>query len=63
MHLLFIYGTVAERVSENGGEKFVLKIRDHTIQNNLQLRFTQRDMGMMAIYYIVKKLFIFGQSK
>ena len=48
---LLIYGTVAERVSENDGEKFVLKIRDHTIQNNLKLRFTQRDMGMMAIYY------------
>ena len=63
MHLLFIYGTVAEHVSENDGEKFVLKIRDHTIQNNLKLRFTQRDLGMMAIYYIVKKLFIFGQSK
>ena len=63
MHLLFIYGTVAERVSENDGEKFILKIRDHTIQNNLKLRFTQRDLGMMAIYYIVKKLFIFGQSK
>ena len=51
MHLLFIYGTVAERVSENDGEKFVLKIQDHTIQNNLKLRFTQRDLGMMAIYY------------
>ena len=30
MHL-FIYGTVAERVSENDGEK-ELKIRDHMIQ-------------------------------